>query len=90
LRFVTPTATTLVVVLSTGKTFLSCHLFNEDREGPMELFKCEKLNQTSLKFVPLCSLDKQDLIASLKHHLDNSGSLDCILKLKAPSGYDYL
>jgi hypothetical protein len=41
----TPIATTFTIVLSTNKTFLSCHLFNEDGQGPMELFKDEKLDQ---------------------------------------------
>jgi hypothetical protein len=56
----------------------------------MELFKGEKLNQTLLKFVLLCFLGIHNLIASLKHRFDNLGSLDCIFKFKALSGYDYI
>jgi hypothetical protein len=40
-----PTPTTWTIVLSTSKIFISCHLFNEDGEGHVELLKGEKLNQ---------------------------------------------
>jgi len=56
----------------------------------MELFKGEKLNQMLLKFAPLCSPNICNLIVSLKHSLDNSGSFDCILKLKTLFSYDYI
>jgi hypothetical protein len=49
-----PISTTLAITLFTIKKFISCHLFNEDGEGPMEVLKGEKLNQTLLKLVPLC------------------------------------
>ncbi len=39
-----PISTTLVIALSTSKTFLSRHLFNEDGKGPMEVLKDEKLD----------------------------------------------
>jgi hypothetical protein len=71
-------ATTLAIILFVSKTFLSHHLLNEDGKGPMELFKGEKLNQMLLKFAPLCSLGICNLIASLKHHHSNSGSIDYI------------
>jgi hypothetical protein len=71
-----PTPTTSVIALSTNKTFLFRHLFNEDGQGPMELFKGEKLDQMLLKFVPLCSLGICNLIASLKHCHGNSDSID--------------
>ncbi len=82
----TPTATTLTIVLFTNKTFLFHHLFNEDGQGPMEFFKGEKLDQMLLKFVPLCSLNICNFIASLKHCLSNFNSIDYILKLKALFG----
>jgi hypothetical protein len=59
-------------------------------KGHVEFFKGEKLNQTLLKFTPLCSLGIHNLIASLKHRLDNLGSFDYIFKLKALPGYDYI
>jgi hypothetical protein len=83
-----PIATSLIIVSFANKSFLSHHLFNEDGEGPMELLKSEELNQMLLKFVPLCYLGICNLITSLKHLLDNPGSLEYILKLKALSGYD--
>jgi hypothetical protein len=86
----TPTTTTLSIALSMSKTFFSYHLVNEDGQGPMELFKCEKLDQMLLKFAPLCSLGIRNIIASLKHHPSNSGSIDYILILKALFGYDYI
>jgi hypothetical protein len=88
--YCTPTTTTLVIVLSTSKTFFSRYLFNEDGEGPMELLKSEKLNQILLKFAPLCSLSICNLIISSKHCLGNLGSIGCILKLKGLFGCDYL
>jgi hypothetical protein len=50
----TSTITSLTIALSMSKTFLSRHLFNEDGKGSMEFLKGEKLNQTLLKFIPLC------------------------------------
>jgi hypothetical protein len=85
-----PTTTTLVIVLSMSKKFLSHHLFNKDGKGPMELLKGEKLDQTLLMFAPLCSLKICNLITSPKYRLGNSSSIDCILKLKALFGYDYI
>jgi hypothetical protein len=85
----TPTATSLTISLSMSKIFLFHHLFNEDGKGPMELLKGEKLNQTLLKFIPLCSLGKRNLIVSLNHRLDNPSSLNSIVKLKALFSYHY-
>ncbi len=85
-----PIATTLAMVLSIRKTFLFHHLFNDDGQGSVELLKGEKLNQMLLKFIPLCSLNIHNLIISLKHHPNNSNAIDCILKLKALFGYDYI
>jgi hypothetical protein len=86
----TPIATTWVITFYVSKTFLFCHMFKEDGEGPMELLKGEKLNQMLLKFVPLCSPNICNLIASLKHCPNNFGSIDYILKLKALSSYNYI
>ncbi len=86
----TPFTTTLTIVLSTNKTFLSRHLFNEDGQGLVELFKGEKLDQMLLKFVLLCSPSIHNLIVSLKHCFNNSSSIDDVLKLKALCGYDYI
>jgi hypothetical protein len=83
-----PSATTLAIVLFTSKTFLFCNLFNKDEKGFMEFLKGEKLHQMLLKFAPLCSLSIFYLIVSLKHHPNNSSSIDYILKLKALFGYD--
>jgi hypothetical protein len=88
--YCTPIATSLAIIFSMNKIFLFHHLFNEDGQGPMELLKGEKLNQTLLKFAPMCSLGIHNLIASLKHHPDNLISFDCIFKLKALFGYDYI
>jgi len=85
-----PISTTLAITLSTSKTFLSCHLFNEDGEGHVEVLKGEKLYQTLLKFAPLCFDGICNLIASLKHRLGNLGSIDYIHKLKVLSGYDFI
>ncbi len=86
----TPIAITLALALSMNKKFLSHHLFNKDGNGAMEILKGEKLDQMLLKFVPLCSPKIRNVIASLKHCPNNFGSIDCILKLKALFGYDYI
>ncbi len=85
-----PTAITLAIILFVNKTFIFCHLFNEDGKGLVELLKGEKLDQMLLKFFPLCSNAIHDLIASLKHCPSNSDSIDYILKLKALFSYDYV
>jgi len=43
-----------------------------------------------LKFAHLCSPGICNFIASLKHCPSNFGSIDCILKLKALSSYNYI
>jgi hypothetical protein len=73
-----------------SKIFLFRHLFNKDGEGPMELVKGEKLDQILLKFTPLCSHSIHKMITSLKHYPGNFGSINCILKLKALSIYNYI
>jgi hypothetical protein len=60
-----------IVVPATSKTFMFHQLFNEGGEGFTELLKGENLNQTMLKFSPLCSLHIHTLITSFKHHLKN-------------------
>jgi hypothetical protein len=49
--------TYLVIALFANKTFLSCHLYNEDGKSLVEFLEGERLNQTLLKFTPLCSPD---------------------------------
>jgi hypothetical protein len=85
-----PISTTLAITLSTSKTFLSRHLFNEDGEGPVEVLKGQKLDQTLLKFAPLFFDGICNLIVSLKHRLGNLGSIDYIHKLKVLFGYDFI
>ncbi len=85
-----PISTTLAITLSISKTFLSRHLFNDDGEGHVEVLKDEKLDQALLKFAPLCFDGICNLIASLKHHLGNLGSIDYIHKLNVLSGYDFI
>jgi hypothetical protein len=79
----TRTTTSLAIALSSSKSFYSRYLFNEDGEGPMELLKGEKLNQMLLKFAPLCSPSIRNLIVSLKHHFNNLGSFNYILKIES-------
>jgi hypothetical protein len=85
----TSSTTSSVIILFTNKSFLSRHLFNKDGEGPVEFLKDAKVNQMLLKFVPLCSLNMRNVV-SLKHHLNNPSPLDCILKLKALPGHNYI
>jgi hypothetical protein len=84
-----PIVTSSTIILSQSKTFLFHHLFNKDGKAHVEFFKGGKLNQTLLKFTPLCSFGIPNLIVSLKHH-NNLGSFDYIFKLKALSSYDYI
>ncbi len=53
--FCMPNSTSFAISLVVNKTFLY-HLFNENGEGPIELMKGEKFNQTMSKFAPLCPL----------------------------------
>ncbi len=85
-----PTVTSFTITFTMSMSFLSCHLFNEDEKSPMELLKGGKLNQTLLKFAPLCFPNIHNLIVSLKHRPNNPSSLDYIFELKALSGYDYI
>jgi hypothetical protein len=86
----TPTATSLVITLFANKSFLSRHLFNKDGEGLVEFLKGAKVNQMLLKFTLLCSLNIRNFVVSSKHHLNNLSPIDCILKLKALSSYNYI
>ncbi len=85
-----PNATSFVISLAISKTLLSRHLFNEDGEVPMELLKGEKLNQTTLMFIPFFFPNIRNLISSFKHHLGNMGSLDSILMFKSLNPYGYI
>jgi hypothetical protein len=75
-----PIATTLTIILSSNKTFVFHHLFNEDGQSLIELLKGDKLDQMLLKFVPLFSPSILNFIISLKHRSNNSSSIDCILR----------
>ncbi len=85
-----PIVTFSTIALSMNKIFLFRHLFNEDGQGLVELLKGEKLNKMLLKFALMCFPGICNLIVSLKHHLNNSSSFNCIFKLKAWFGYDYI
>jgi hypothetical protein len=65
-------------------------LFNEDGEGFIELLKGENLNQTMLKFAPLCSPYIHTFITSFKHDMKNMSSIHYILMLNALSPYKYI
>jgi hypothetical protein len=56
----------------------------------MELLKGEKLNQTTLMFIPFFFPNIRNLISSIKHHLGNMGSLDSILMFKSLNPYGYI
>jgi hypothetical protein len=61
-----PNATPFAISLVVSKTFLSCHLFNDYGEGPIEFFKGDKLNQTMLKFNPMRSPNIYNRISLFK------------------------
>ncbi len=86
----TPTTTSLAIALCMSKSFLFHHLCNEDGKGLVEFLKGEKLNQTLLKFTPLCSPSICNLIASLKHCPNSLSSLDFIFKLQVLFDYNYI
>ncbi len=52
---------------ATNKTFLYMCLLNEDGDGPMELFRGDKLNQLLEKFTEFYSPNIKNLVSSLKH-----------------------
>jgi hypothetical protein len=86
----TPNATSSTISLVMIKTFLFCHIFNEDGEVLVELLKGEKLNQAMSMFIPLCSPNIRNLISSITHRLGNMGSFYSILSFKPMSPYDYI
>jgi hypothetical protein len=56
-----------------------CHnLFNEDGDNPLELLKGEQLEKVMDKFMPLCSLNIRNFIASFKHNPSNTSYIDNI------------
>lgn len=61
-----PNVMSFTISLVVGKTFLSPHLFNDYGEGLIEFFKGEKLNQTMLKFNPMCSPNICNQMSSFK------------------------
>jgi hypothetical protein len=81
-----PITTSLAIVLSANNFFLSLFVQWGWRRF-YGIVKAKKLNQM-LKFVPLCSPNIHNLIASLKHHFDNPSFFDYILELKALFVYD--
>lgn len=85
-----PNVTSSAIALVASKTFLFCHLFNEDGEVLVELLKGEKINQTMLMFIPVCSHNIRNLISLFKHHMRNMDSLDSILVFKSLNPYDYI
>ncbi len=85
-----PDATSFAISLAVSKMFLFHQVFNEDGESLMEFLKGEKVNQTMLMFIPLCSPNIHNLISSIKHRPGNMGFLDSILIFKSLSPYDYI
>ncbi len=88
--FHTPRVTVSSIALATSKTFFSKHLLNEDGQGPMEVFKGDKLHQMTNKFFVVSSPDVWNLIVSFKHQLGNKRYVSNILVLKANNGYYYI
>jgi hypothetical protein len=60
------------VVLVVNEMFLSQHLFNEDGDNPLELLKGKQLEKVMDKFMPLCSSNACNFIASFKHNPNNT------------------
>jgi len=86
----TPNAMSFVIALATNKTLLFCHLFNEDGQGTIKFLKGDKLNETLLKFTPLCSPNIHNLISLIKHCPRKMGSIDSILTFMGFSPYNYI
>jgi hypothetical protein len=61
-----PNAMSFTMSLVMNKTCLFRHLFNDYGERLIEFFKGEKLNQTMLKFDPMCSPSICNRISSFK------------------------
>jgi hypothetical protein len=76
--------------LVVSNTFMSHHLFNEGGQCTVKFLKSGKLNETLLKFVPVCFFNIHNLSSLVKHHLGKMGSIDSILTLKALSLYDFI
>jgi len=79
-----------VIALNASKAFLAHHLFNENGEGPMEIFQGEKLDEVMDKFQPMCFPNIRNFNASFKHNAGTKGPMDNILFLKLKNPYDYI
>lgn len=70
---------------------LSHHLFNEDGNDLLELFKGKLwLYKVMDKFMCLCSPNICNLVTSFKHLPANRSYIDDIFLLKSNSHYDYI
>lgn len=85
-----PSGKNSILALFMNKS-LSHHLFNEDGNDLLELFKGKlRLYKVMDKFMCLCSLNIRNLITSFKHLLANRGCIDNIFLLKSNSCYEYM
>ncbi len=80
---------TFAISLSANKTFLAKHLLDDSRDGTVEVFDNEQLEQIYDKFSKLSLPNICNLVASFKH-CSRGGYIDNILKLKSKSQYDYI
>lgn len=86
----TSRVTVLAIALVASKNFLFKHLLNKDGEGPVEVFKGDKLQQVMDKSIMLFFPKVQNLIASFKYWPRNKGYVSNILTLKTNSGYSFI
>ncbi len=70
------------IALVVNETFLSQNLVNEDEDNPMELLKGEQLEKVMDKFMPLCSSNIYNFIASFKHNPNNTSYIDNIFLIE--------
>jgi hypothetical protein len=74
-----PNAKISLISLSANKSSLVSYLLEDYRDGTVELFKGEQLEQIQDKFCELSSLNIFNLFVSLKHH-SRGGYIDNILE----------
>jgi hypothetical protein len=76
------------ISLSTNKSFLAKHLFNDSCDDSYKVLKGHQLEEIQDKFIVLSLPNVHNLVTSFKH-CPGGGYIDNILELKSKNCYDF-